>query len=104
MSLSEIFQKTLMAGLGMQEKFNEFIDELIKKGELSEAQGKKLFDEWSEKAGKTKEDFDKNINDLIKKSFEKINIPSRTEVEELDKKVRSLAKKVAKLEKSLPED
>ncbi len=104
MSLSEIVQKTLMAGLGMQEKFNEFIDELIKKGELSEAQGKKLFDEWSEKAGKTKEDFDKNINDLIKKSLEKVNIPSRTDVEELDKKVRSLAKKVAKLEKSLPKD
>ncbi|MDO8281703.1 MAG: phasin family protein [Thermodesulfovibrionia bacterium] len=101
MSLSDIFQKTCMAGLGIQEKFKEFVDELINKGELSEAQGKKLFDEWSEKAGKTKEDFEKNITDLINKSLDTINIPKKSEVEELNKKVQALSKKVDKLERSL---
>jgi polyhydroxyalkanoate synthesis regulator phasin len=104
MSLSEIFQKTIMAGLGLQEKLSEFIEELIKKGELSEAQGKKLFEEWTEKAGKTKEDFDKNLSELINKSLEKINLPTRTEVEELSRKVQSLSKKLDKLEKTLLKD
>jgi len=104
MSLSEILQKTMMAGLGMQEKFNEFIDELIKKGELSEAQGKKLFEEWSEKAGKSKEDFDKNLAELTNKSLEKINLPTKTEVEDLGKKVQSLSKKLDKLEKAISKD
>ncbi|MBI4825779.1 MAG: phasin family protein [Nitrospirae bacterium] len=101
MSLSDIFQKTFMAGLGMQEKFKEFVDELIDKGELSEAQGKKLFDEWSIKAGKTKEDFEKNITDLINKSLDTVNIPKKSEVEELNKKLQALSKKVDKLERSL---
>jgi polyhydroxyalkanoate synthesis regulator phasin len=104
MSLSEIVQKTLMAGLGMQEKLKEYIDELIKAGELSEVQGKKLFEEWSEKASKTKDDFDSNMADLINKSLEKINIPTATEVEELNKKLKSLSKKVDKLEKAISKD
>lgn len=104
MSLSDIFQKTFMAGLGMQEKFRELLDELIKKGELSEVQGKKLFDEWSEKAGKTKDDFEKNITDLINKSLDKISIPNKAEVEDLNNKIQSLSKKVDKLEKTLNKD
>ncbi len=104
MSLSEILQKTMLAGLGMQEKLNEFIGELIEKGELSEAQGKKLFEEWAEKAGQTKEDLDRNLAELISKSLEKINLPTRTEVEELNKKVKALSKKLDKLEKTLTKD
>lgn len=104
MSLSDIFQKTFMAGLGMQEKFKEFIDELINKGELSEAQGKKLFNEWSKKAGKTKDEFEKNMADLVSKSLDKINIPAKSEVDELNKKIQSLSKKVDKLEKALNKD
>lgn len=104
MSLSDIFQKTFMAGLGMQEKFKEFVDELINKGELSEAQGKKLFNEWSKKAGKTKEDFEKNMADLVNKSLDTINIPKKSEVDELNKKLQALSKKVDKLERSLDKE
>lgn len=98
MSLFEIVQKALMAGLGMQEKVKEFIDELVKKGELSESQGAKLIKEWSDKAGTTKEDFDRNIREFITKTIEKINLPTRREIEELNDKVKSLSKRVKKLE------
>ncbi|MBI4843717.1 MAG: phasin family protein [Nitrospirae bacterium] len=104
MALSEIFQKTLLAGLGIQEKLGELIDELVKKGELSEAQGKKLFKEWSDKAGKAKGDFDKNLNELIEKSIKKLNVPTKKEMDELGKKLQSLSKKVDKLEKALAKD
>ncbi len=99
MSLSEIIQKALMAGLGMQEKFSEFVDDLVKKGELSEAQGKKVFDEWSDKASKTREEFESTVAGLVSKSQEKLNITTRTEVEELTKKIDALTKKINKLEK-----
>jgi polyhydroxyalkanoate synthesis regulator phasin len=100
MALFKTLQKALMAGLGMQEKVKEFIEELVKKGELSKTQGAKLIKEWSKKAGKTKEEFDKNITDLVKKALEKINIPTRSDIEELNKKVKSLSARVKKLEKS----
>jgi polyhydroxyalkanoate synthesis regulator phasin len=108
MSLFDIVQKALLAGLGMQEKVKEFIDELVKKGELSESQGAKLIKEWSDKAGTTKEEFDKNIKELINKAVEKVNFPSRNEVDslkgkikeidELNDKVKTLTKRVKKLE------
>jgi len=99
MSLSEVVQKALMAGLGMQEKAKEFVDELVKKGELSEMQGAKLIKEWSEKAGASKDEFDKSLKDLVTKAVEKINFPTRKEFDELNKKVESLAEMVKKLDK-----
>ncbi len=101
MSLFEILQKALLAGLGMQEKVKEFINELVKKGELSESQGARLIKEWSEKAGTTKDEFDKNIKELINKAIEKVNFPTRKELDELNDKVKALTKKVKKLEESV---
>lgn len=102
MSILETVQKLLMAGLGMQEKVKEFIDELVKKGELSETQGAKIVKEWSKSAGKTKEEFDKNLVDLINKALEKVNIPTKDEMDELKKKLQSLSVRVKKLEESSP--
>ena len=99
MSLLEVWQKALMAGLGMQEKAKEFVDELVKKGELSETQGAKLIKEWSDKAGATKDEFDKSIKDLVSMAVEKINFPTRKEFDELNRKVESFAEMVKKLEK-----
>ena len=42
----------MLAGFGVQEKVKEFVDDLVKKGELSESQGAKLVKEWSEKVRK----------------------------------------------------
>lgn len=98
MSFFEITQKALMAGLGMQEKLKEFIDELVKKGELSKTQGAKLIKEWSDKAGASKEEFDKDIKEFIGKAVEKINIPTKDEVEQLKKEVQTLSKRLKKLE------
>jgi polyhydroxyalkanoate synthesis regulator phasin len=98
MTINEILHKALMAGLGVPEKMKEIIDELVKKGELSESQGAKLVKEWSDKAGKTGEDIGKNITDLINKTLEKMNIPTRDEVEKLERKVTALSARVKKLE------
>ncbi|GAB4547238.1 MAG: ATP synthase subunit B [Thermodesulfovibrionia bacterium] len=103
MSLFDIIQKALFAGLGAQEKVKEFVDELVKKGELSESQGARLIKEWSEKARGTEEEFDKNIRELINKAIEKVNFPTRKEIDELNDKVKALTKRVKRLEESLVE-
>jgi polyhydroxyalkanoate synthesis regulator phasin len=98
MTLNEIVHKALMAGLGVPEKMKEMIDDLVKKGELSEFQGAKLVKEWSDKASKTGEDVTKNITNFIDKTLEKMNIPTREEVEKLEKKITALSARVKKLE------
>lgn len=105
MTFFDLMRNALLAGFGMQEKVREFVDELVKKGELSESQGAKLVKEWTEKAEKGSEQFGKNIEEfsasfssVIAKTLEKMNLPSRESIENLSKKVEDLAERVDSLE------
>ncbi|RJQ17935.1 MAG: hypothetical protein C4560_08035 [Nitrospiraceae bacterium] len=98
MTFNELIHKTVMAGLGIPEKMKEMVDDLVKKGELSESQGAKLVKEWSDKAGKTGDDISNSMSELINKTLEKMNIPARDEVEKLERKVTALTARVKKLE------
>jgi polyhydroxyalkanoate synthesis regulator phasin len=100
MTFFESIQKALMAGLGVQEKVKELVDDLVKKGELNESQGANLVKEWSDKVGKTGENLSQGITELVDKSLEKMNVPTRDEVEKMSKKVQALSARVKKLEES----
>jgi polyhydroxyalkanoate synthesis regulator phasin len=98
MTFFDAVRNALLAGFGVQEKVNEFIDELVKKGELSDSQGAKLVKEWSEKAGKNTEQLGKSFSELISRAMEKMDIPSKEDVEKLNKQIQSLAARVRRLE------
>ncbi len=100
MSLFDVVRKALLAGLGAQEKVKEFVDELVKKGEISKSQRAKILKAWTEKADKGTEQFSKNITDLISKMLEKMNLPSKHDIKKLDKKVESLSEMIKKIEGS----
>lgn len=98
MTLFDAVRNALMAGFGVQEKVSEFIDELVKKGELSDSQGARLVKEWSEKAGNTTEQVSKSFSEIIAKTMEKMSIPSKEDIDKLNKKVLALSARVKKLE------
>lgn len=102
-TINEVLHKTLMAGLGVPEKIGEIIDELVKKGELSESQGARLVKECTAKAGKAGDDLNKAVADMVNKVMEKMNIPSHDDVEKLNRKVTALSARVKKLEESSKE-
>ena len=98
MSIFDTVRNAILAGFGVQEKVKEFIDELVRKGELSESQGAKLVKEWSEKADKGSSDLNKNFSELMSKTLEKMNIPTKEEVDRLNKQIQNLSARVRKLE------
>lgn len=98
MTVFDVVRNALLAGFGVQEKVREFVDELVKKGELSESQGAKLVKEWTEKADKSASDWNKTISEIMTKTLEKMNIPSKDDFEKLNKKINSLSARVKKLE------
>jgi polyhydroxyalkanoate synthesis regulator phasin len=100
MTLFESIRRALMAGLGVQEKVKELVDELVKKGELSETQGAQLVKEWTDKVGKSGDNFGQSITDIINKTLEKMNIPTREEIERIDKKLLSISSRLKKIEES----
>ncbi len=104
MTVNDILHKILMAGLGVPEKMKDLVEDLVKKGELSESEGARLVRECTEKVTKSGEDVSKIISELIGKTLEKMNIPARNEVEELKKKLKTLSSKVKKLEETSKTD
>lgn len=98
MTFFDALRNALLAGFGVQEKVREFIDELVKKGELSESQGAKLVKEWTEKADKSTDQFTKSLSDIVNTTMEKMNLPTKDDIEKINKKVQALSARVKKLE------
>ncbi len=101
MTIFDVVRNALLAGFGVQEKIKESIDELVKKGELSETQGAKLVKEWSEKAEKSSDELTKSISDVMAKTLEKMNLPTKENIEDLNKKIKALSARVKKLEAAI---
>ena len=98
MTFFDAVRSALLAGFGVQEKVAEFINDLVKKGELSESQGAKLVREWTDKADKSTEHLSKGLSDIISKTMEKMAIPAKDDIEKLNRKIQSLSARVKKLE------
>ncbi|MCL0042688.1 phasin family protein, partial [Thermodesulfovibrionales bacterium] len=83
---------------GAKEKVREFIDDLVKRGEVSESQGARLVKEWTDKADKSTSEFSKSISEVVTKTIEKTSIPTREDIETLNREIQYLSARVKKLE------
>jgi polyhydroxyalkanoate synthesis regulator phasin len=98
MTVTEIIKQAMLAGLGAQVKAIEFVDELVKAGELSKGEGATLVKEWVSKAEESSKDMDQKVKDAIAAAFDRVNVPSREDLEKLDKKIQGISARLAKLE------
>jgi polyhydroxyalkanoate synthesis regulator phasin len=103
MSLFDVIRNAMLAGFGMQEKVREFVDDLVKKGELSESQGAKLVKEWSDKFEKNTQEVSKNISDSVSKALEKMKLSTKEDIEKLNGKIDTLGARITKIEESKKE-
>ncbi|MBI5848427.1 MAG: phasin family protein [Nitrospirae bacterium] len=98
MAIFDIIRNAMLLGFGVQEKVKEFVDEVVKKGELSESQGAKLVKEWTEKAEKNTEDISNSLNDLLKKTIDKMKLPSKEDLDKMNEQISALTERIKKLE------
>jgi len=100
MTVAEVLKRAMLAGLGAQEKARELVDELVKAGELSKSDAAMLAKEWASKAEESTKDMDHKVKDAIAGAFERLNIPTRDDLEKMEKKIQGIAARLAKLENS----
>ncbi len=98
MVIAEVIKKAMLVGLGAQEKAKEFVEELVKAGELSKSEASTLVKEWTTKTEERTKDFDKRVKETVANILEKLNIPSHEDIEKLEKKVQALNARLRKLE------
>jgi poly(hydroxyalkanoate) granule-associated protein len=112
--LVEAVHKVLLAGIGAaalaQEEIEDFVNRLVERGEIAEADGKKMMKDVIEKRKQmvkkpaTPSGQPKKITSDIEKRIEevmaKLNIPTKDEIDALSAKITALTKKVDELKKS----
>jgi len=108
-ALLETVRRVLMAGVGVvvlaQEEVEEFVNKLIERGEIAEKDGRKLINEVVENRKKqakdtkqaTQEEFDKRLESIL----DRLNIPTRGDIDTLNTKVTELTAKVEELKKNM---
>lgn len=108
-ALLEAVRRVLMAGVGVvvlaQEEIEEFVNKLIERGEIAEKDGRKLINEVVENRKKqaqdtkqaTQEEFDKRLEGLL----DRLNVPTRGDIDTLNSKVTELTAKVEELKKNM---
>ncbi len=102
--LLETARKVLLAGIGAvalaQEEMEEFVNKLVERGEIAEKDGKKLVGEMMEKrkkeAKKAEDELDKRMEVLL----DRMNVPTKSDIEALSAKIVALTKKVDELKKA----
>jgi polyhydroxyalkanoate synthesis regulator phasin len=94
----DVIRNAILAGFGIQETVKEFINELVKKGELSKSEGAKLLKEWTERAGKTSAILSKNFSEILTITLGKMNLPTKDDIEKLRKEIQSLSDRLSKIE------
>jgi polyhydroxyalkanoate synthesis regulator phasin len=104
MLIAEIIKKAMLVGLGAQEKAKEFVEELVKAGELSKSEASSLVKEWTSKAEESTKEFDKRVKETVANVLEKLSIPTREDMEKLEKKIQALNARLKKLEGGASEE
>jgi poly(hydroxyalkanoate) granule-associated protein len=102
--MAEMLRKVMLATMGAaviaQEEIEALINRLIERGEIAEKDGKKLMHEMMDKrkskSSQVQDEINKNITDVL----ERMNIPTRTDIDALSQKINGLSKKIDELKKA----
>ena len=92
----ELIKRSIFIGAGLAsmtaEKIEEAVSEIVKKGEISEKQGRELVQDLLEKGSKVRKELAERIDRVIQEKLQKLNIPTRREIEELKTRIEQLEK------------
>jgi len=89
------------ACFGMQEMLKDFVSELVKKGKMSDSEAAKVINEFMSKSEEAKENFKESIKEIIQKTLQGMNLPTRDEVDNLKSLINELNVRIAKIEEKL---
>jgi len=94
MSIGDNLKKLMYIGIGAaaltEEKVESLVRDLIKKGEITEEEGKKTFAELREKIKENKKELQGKIDQTVKSALKKMHLVTREEYDHLEKRLVAL--------------
>ena len=90
----DLMRKGMLAGIGLALKTWDEVEEMVqdvqKKGEMSEAEGRKFFDDVQKKYEEAQTKLEKRVEQTVKDFLKKTHIVTSDELKELKKEIREL--------------
>lgn len=94
--MMELLKKAVLTGLGAvsltRKKVEEVVAELVKEGELSEAQGRKLVEALVKEGSQQKEEMARKISAAVSEALGRMDVARKSELADLEKRVAALEK------------
>ena len=103
----EMARNVLLAGIGVvaltQEEVEKFVHKLIERGEIAEKDGRRLINDLKEKRLRKSEEASVEAEESYEGRMEEVlarmNIPSKSDIDALSRKITTLTEKVDELSK-----
>ena len=96
----DFIKKSMLTGIGIamktKDELEEWVKEIVKKGEMSEKEGKNFLDDIKEKSKQAQKDFEEKIESKFKDLLKKADIATRDEINDLKNEIEELKKTVSK--------
>lgn len=103
-SILESLRRVLLASVGVValtiEEVGDLVDKLVERGEIAEQEGKKLVTEIKEKRKKKTDEAEEVASSRVREALDKMDIPTKSDIDDLSKKIATLSKKVDELKKA----
>jgi len=97
-SVTDMLERIFLLGVGAasltKDKAQELIDELVKRGQLTQDQGLKLMDEVTDKAKSQTAGVKESVSDAYQDTLRTMGVAGRDQVEELERRLAVLEAKV----------
>lgn len=101
-------RNVLLASIGAvalaQDELEDIVNKLVDRGEIAEKDGRKMMKDLVErrkqKVESSRSDIGDELEDRIEKVLHRLNVPTRRDVEEINRKLAVLSEKVDDLKKS----
>jgi len=103
----ETLRKVLLASVGAMalatDEGEELINRLVERGQIAQEEGRKLVQEMMaktrERRESSREKMEAALDARIEKALERLNVPTKAEIESLSKSIDELGKKIDNLAK-----
>jgi polyhydroxyalkanoate synthesis regulator phasin len=97
----QVARKVVLAGIGAvalaQDEVEDFVNKLVERGEIAEKDARKLLREVTDRRRRSAEkEMDRRLDDVL----ERMNVPSKADIDALGHKITALSRKVDVLNKA----
>jgi len=103
-SFYDVVRRMMLAGIGAvalkHDEIEEFIDKLVERGEIARKDGEELMKEMSDRHKKYHHGEESHTHKRVTEIMERFSMPTKNDLDELNKKLSDLEKKIDDLSKS----